>query len=311
MRQGTDVATVTVWNYSGVYRFDVNGGWTSGAPLSRGTIFQRPCDVSARRARPNHRRCLLREGRERRRGYERSLCPHVDRSQQRRHVAGHRANRRLRRILAAGGVLQAAGAGILHDRRKGSQRQRRQRRRARCGVQAAQLQSRTYVGSNLGNGRRERSRRGGGVVSLRCPAARRARARLRYARRRDGPAERLGRFLVWAAVVLSRADAVVRYRRAPAGHSARRAGGGGARRCGSARPAVSDDLPSRYGGERRFESLGRRLQEFPRAPRRCGHWFGLRRRRKSRVADADSRDSDRCGRQSARRTQPCISICRR
>jgi len=39
VREGTDVATVTVWNYSGVYRFDVNGGWTSGAPLSRGTIF--------------------------------------------------------------------------------------------------------------------------------------------------------------------------------------------------------------------------------------------------------------------------------
>ena len=27
------------WNYSGVSRFDVYGGWTSGAPLSRGTIF--------------------------------------------------------------------------------------------------------------------------------------------------------------------------------------------------------------------------------------------------------------------------------
>jgi uncharacterized protein YfaS (alpha-2-macroglobulin family) len=37
--QGSDVATVTTWNYSGVSRFDVSGGWTSGAPLSRGTIF--------------------------------------------------------------------------------------------------------------------------------------------------------------------------------------------------------------------------------------------------------------------------------
>jgi alpha-2-macroglobulin len=37
--EGADVATVTAWNYSGIYRFDVNGGWTSGAPLSRGTIF--------------------------------------------------------------------------------------------------------------------------------------------------------------------------------------------------------------------------------------------------------------------------------
>jgi uncharacterized protein YfaS (alpha-2-macroglobulin family) len=37
--EGADVATVTAWNYSGVYRFDVMGGWTSGAPLSRGTIF--------------------------------------------------------------------------------------------------------------------------------------------------------------------------------------------------------------------------------------------------------------------------------
>ncbi len=36
---GADLATVTAWNYSGVSRFDVYGGWTSGAPLSRGTIF--------------------------------------------------------------------------------------------------------------------------------------------------------------------------------------------------------------------------------------------------------------------------------
>ncbi len=34
-----DLATVTIWDYSGIARFDVNGGWTSGAPLSRGTIF--------------------------------------------------------------------------------------------------------------------------------------------------------------------------------------------------------------------------------------------------------------------------------
>jgi alpha-2-macroglobulin len=37
--EGADVATVTTWNYSGIYRFDVYGGWTSGAPLSRGTLF--------------------------------------------------------------------------------------------------------------------------------------------------------------------------------------------------------------------------------------------------------------------------------
>ncbi len=37
--EGADVATVTVWNYSGISRFDVTSGWTSGAPLSRGTIF--------------------------------------------------------------------------------------------------------------------------------------------------------------------------------------------------------------------------------------------------------------------------------
>ncbi|MGA9944652.1 MAG: Ig-like domain-containing protein, partial [Candidatus Cybelea sp.] len=34
-----DLATVTVWDYSGIARFDVNAGWTSGAPLSRGAIF--------------------------------------------------------------------------------------------------------------------------------------------------------------------------------------------------------------------------------------------------------------------------------
>ena len=37
--QGRDVATLTIWNYSGITRFDVPGGWISGAPLSRGTIF--------------------------------------------------------------------------------------------------------------------------------------------------------------------------------------------------------------------------------------------------------------------------------
>jgi hypothetical protein len=37
--QGADVATVTTWSYSGFPRFDIYGGWTSGAPLSRGTIF--------------------------------------------------------------------------------------------------------------------------------------------------------------------------------------------------------------------------------------------------------------------------------
>jgi alpha-2-macroglobulin len=37
--EGGDVATVTAWSYSGISRFDVSAGWTSGAPLSRGTIF--------------------------------------------------------------------------------------------------------------------------------------------------------------------------------------------------------------------------------------------------------------------------------
>ena len=37
--QAADVATVTAWNYSGVSRYDIYSGWTSGAPLSRGTVF--------------------------------------------------------------------------------------------------------------------------------------------------------------------------------------------------------------------------------------------------------------------------------
>ena len=37
--EGADVATVTTWDYSGIYRFDVYAGWTSGAPLSRGTVL--------------------------------------------------------------------------------------------------------------------------------------------------------------------------------------------------------------------------------------------------------------------------------
>lgn len=37
--EGADVATVTTWSYSGTSRFDVYSQWTTGAPLSRGTIF--------------------------------------------------------------------------------------------------------------------------------------------------------------------------------------------------------------------------------------------------------------------------------
>lgn len=37
--QGADVATLTTFGYSGYIRFDVPGGWTGGAPLSRGTVF--------------------------------------------------------------------------------------------------------------------------------------------------------------------------------------------------------------------------------------------------------------------------------
>ncbi len=39
VNEGADAATTTTWSYSGIARFDVPGGWTSGAPLSRGTIF--------------------------------------------------------------------------------------------------------------------------------------------------------------------------------------------------------------------------------------------------------------------------------
>jgi uncharacterized protein YfaS (alpha-2-macroglobulin family) len=37
--EGSDVATVTTFGYSGVSRFNVPSGWTGGAPLSRGTVF--------------------------------------------------------------------------------------------------------------------------------------------------------------------------------------------------------------------------------------------------------------------------------
>ncbi|HEX3458447.1 MAG TPA: Ig-like domain-containing protein, partial [Candidatus Baltobacteraceae bacterium] len=36
---GADMASLTVWSWSGISRFDVTGGWTSGAPLSRGTVL--------------------------------------------------------------------------------------------------------------------------------------------------------------------------------------------------------------------------------------------------------------------------------
>jgi uncharacterized protein YfaS (alpha-2-macroglobulin family) len=37
--EGTDQAVLTLSGYSGLYRFAVSPGWTSGAPLSRGTVF--------------------------------------------------------------------------------------------------------------------------------------------------------------------------------------------------------------------------------------------------------------------------------
>ncbi|MBV8489903.1 MAG: alpha-2-macroglobulin family protein, partial [Candidatus Eremiobacteraeota bacterium] len=37
--EGSDVATLLTQAYSGISRFNVNGGWNSGAPLSRGTVF--------------------------------------------------------------------------------------------------------------------------------------------------------------------------------------------------------------------------------------------------------------------------------
>jgi uncharacterized protein YfaS (alpha-2-macroglobulin family) len=37
--EGADVETLMTSSYSGIYRYDVNGGWTSGAPLARGTVF--------------------------------------------------------------------------------------------------------------------------------------------------------------------------------------------------------------------------------------------------------------------------------
>jgi alpha-2-macroglobulin len=38
-QEGSDAATLVTQSWSGVSRFDVNSGWSSGAPLSRGTIF--------------------------------------------------------------------------------------------------------------------------------------------------------------------------------------------------------------------------------------------------------------------------------
>lgn len=37
--RGGDVATVSVYDYSGIYRYNVFGGWTTGAPSAAGTIF--------------------------------------------------------------------------------------------------------------------------------------------------------------------------------------------------------------------------------------------------------------------------------
>ncbi|HEV7179353.1 MAG TPA: Ig-like domain-containing protein, partial [Candidatus Baltobacteraceae bacterium] len=39
VREGSDVATLRTFNWSGIYAYDVMSGWASGAPLSRGVIF--------------------------------------------------------------------------------------------------------------------------------------------------------------------------------------------------------------------------------------------------------------------------------
>lgn len=37
--EGSDVATVQSWDWSGIYRFDVSAGWSNGTPISRGSIL--------------------------------------------------------------------------------------------------------------------------------------------------------------------------------------------------------------------------------------------------------------------------------
>jgi uncharacterized protein YfaS (alpha-2-macroglobulin family) len=37
--EGSDVATLQTQSYSGIYHYNVSGGWAGGAPLSRGTVF--------------------------------------------------------------------------------------------------------------------------------------------------------------------------------------------------------------------------------------------------------------------------------
>ena len=172
---------------------------------------------------------------------------------------------------------------------KGPERQRHQRFAARRRVQAAELQT---------DGRRQRHRRRRRAaayrprrrgVSVRRPAAGRQRARVRHPRSGHRRAQRAGTIF---GLGVSGSGPRKRRRSTPTC-------------CNAILPldaqgkasldvpvpadlAVSDDLHDRHGGDRRFASIGGRLQDVSRAAVGCGDRIEFRRRRLGRQADADS-----------------------
>ncbi len=309
--EGTDVATVTAWNYSGVSRFDVYGGWTSGAPLSRGTIF-----TDRQMYQPGERGELT------------GLAYYVKGNQV---VADANAPYKVTLTDPSNnasplGQVRTDAFGIfslpiVFSKQQtlgyygvngvGLERKRDRRLAARRTVQAAELQADADARSEVRDGGLERARRRRRCVPLRRAAAGRHGARVCHARCRDGAAQGLGRLLVRSAMVLPGADAVVRHRRAAEGSPARRARQCVAGRRGAGKPTFSDDVSRRHGDERRLEPLRRRLAKFSRAGIGRRDRPRVRYRRQGRHADGDPHDRYRCRRQSRSRAAACTSSCRR
>ncbi len=303
VRQGTDVATVTVWNYSGVYRFDVNGGWTSGAPLSRGTIFSD--------------RAMYQPGE---RAQITGVAYYVKGANV---VADTNAPYALtltdpNNAVTSLGTVRTDAFGVFSLPVAFSKRQAlgyytidakgANGNDVSGAVRVAEFKPPNFkVALTLG----ATSATAGASVRAAVAASYLFGAPLQggrahaYVTRDVATVQPNGWDDFWFGPQwyypeqTPSFDTDVLQRDIPLD----------AQGAAALDVAVPRDLPfpMTYRVDMEASDVSNLSvadsQEFPRAPRRCGHWFGLRRRRKSRVADADSRDSDRCGRQSARRTQ--------
>ncbi len=246
-------------------RFDVTGGWTSGAPLSRGTIFTdrqmyQPGErgeitgiayyVNGERVVADAKAELHRQAE----SIRTTSRPSSERSQ----------TDALRRVLDADSVFQATGAWATT--RSTPKAPTATTSAVRCASPSSSRRTSSLtltLGRDVGDGRIEHpgaSRRPTISSVRRCRAARRTRtlpATLRPCSPRDGTTIGSGRQWFWPEQTPTFDSDVLQRDLALDAQ-----GKDLARRRRSERPAVSDDVPRRHGDQRRLASLGLRLAEL-------------------------------------------------